>query len=221
MRCMQLIVAFVFVLLAGEGLQAEILITEIMYNPASRENIPAQTEWLEIYNTGKETVSLDGWYLADEDGQTERFPEKLKIKSKEAIVFIPGHQTVDDFRAAWPGKFKVVAIEKWNKGGMKGLANSPSDINEILRLYNATGRVVDEVNYDDTKPWPSDAKQGPSIYLLPNKLGADKNDHGENWARSEAGKHGGRHNKITQDYNKKDTGSPGVVKAKKRKKRKR
>ena len=191
--------------------KSEVIITEIMYNPASKEKAPVQTEWLEIYNTGKKTVRLAGWQLKDEDGQTAKFPKDMKIKPMQAIVIIPGKQTIDDFRKAWGNKIALLSINKWSKGGIGGLANSPSKTNEILTLINSSGVIVDQVNYDDAKPWPRDTKEGPSIYLLPEKLNAKDNDKGKNWSRSVAGKNGAKHNRITADYNKQDTGSPGFV----------
>ncbi|QQE10614.1 lamin tail domain-containing protein [Planctomycetota bacterium] len=193
------------------NLNAEVIFTELMYNPASKEKVPAKTEWLELYNTGTEPVSLAGYYLADEDGKTEAFPEDLEIKPNQAIVFIPGDQTVEKFKEAWKCDAPVIPVKKWNNGGMKGLANNPTDTNEILTLCDSSGQVIDRLNYDDNRPWPSDSKQGPSIYLALDKLSSTENDNGENWHKSKLGTNGAINNKITADYDKTDTGSPGFV----------
>ncbi|WP_432797968.1 lamin tail domain-containing protein [Poriferisphaera sp. WC338] len=190
---------------------AQIVITEIMYNPASKEKMPAQTEWIEIYNSGDEAVNISGWTLSDEDGKTNPVPDGISLAAGEAIVIIPGVQDVADFRAAWGEGFQVISLSGFTKGGMRGLANSPSDTNEILKLQNTGGDVVDEVNFDDVKPWPNDRKQGPSIYLATDKISAEDNDSGENWKRSEVNKDGAINNKITDDYDKTDTGSPGRI----------
>lgn len=208
--------------LAATAVSGQVVISEIMYNPASYEGgvgpdaPPNQTEWVEIYNAGDKEVSLSGWYLSDEDGRTEVLPDSAVIKPGEAVVLIPGVQSVNDFRAAWGGGFKVYPLKGWHEGKnpLSNLANSPSPTNEILTLRNKAEAVVDEVNYDDEGYWPSDSPQGASITLLPNNLHPDRNDAGDSWARSEKGKHGGRHAKKTKEYNSKDVGSPGrVVKA--------
>ena len=35
-----------------------IVISELMYNPASSERLPVQTEWVELYNRGEEAADL-------------------------------------------------------------------------------------------------------------------------------------------------------------------
>ncbi|QDU32609.1 hypothetical protein KS4_06430 [Poriferisphaera corsica] len=197
--------------LIANVIEAEILITEIMYNPASREKVPARTEWLELYNTGDETVPIRGWYLSDEDGKSEPFTQQIEIAPNHAIVLIPDDQQIEEFRKAWPGDFLVMTVKKWNNGGLKGLANNPTETNEILTLHDGSGRIIDRVNYDDNKPWPTDTKQGPSIYLLPDKLSTAENDQGKSWKQSKAGTDGARHNQVTNEYDKQDTGSPGFI----------
>ncbi|XAM00849.1 lamin tail domain-containing protein [Phycisphaeraceae bacterium D3-23] len=204
---------------------AQIIISEIMYNPDSHEGgigdnaPPNQTEWLEIYNTGDEAVSIAGWYLQDEDGQTVGLPTDASIAPGEAIVLIPGTQTDDDFRAAWETDdvkgFQVFALSGWAVGDdpMSNLANGPSATNEVLTLRDAEGEVVDEVNYDDEDAWPTDSPDGSSITLRPDQLDAEANDEGSAWARSAEGELGARQNTKTDDYNGTDTGSPGVVTA--------
>lgn len=197
----------------------EVVISEIMYNPASYEGgigpdaPPNQTEWIEIYNTGDQEVSLSGWYLQDEDGKTEPLPDSAKIGPGEAVVLIPGVQSVGDFRAAWGKGFTVYKLDGWARGDnpLSNLANSPSSKNEILTLRNKAEQVVDEVNYDDQDGWPSDSPQGASIVLQPGKLDSKRNDSGSSWARSEPNKLGADNAKKTKEYSDKDVGSPGKV----------
>ena len=202
---------------------AQVIISEIMYNPDSYEGgvganaPPNQTEWLEIYNTGDEAIAIGGWYLQDEDGRTVALPESATIAPGEAIVLIPGTQTAEHFREAWETEdthgFQVFALAGWAVGDnpMSNLANGPSERNEVLTLRDAEGETIDEVNYDDEGDWPTDSPDGSSITLKPDKLDAEANDNGESWSRSEAGTLGAWQNKKTEDYNGQDTGSPGVV----------
>lgn len=197
----------------------QVIISEIMYNPASYEGgvgkdaPPNQTEWIEIYNAGDEAVSLAGWYLEDGDGQTEGLPESATIEPGEAIVLIPGVQSVTDFREAWGKGFQVFKLDGWAKGDnpLNNLSNSPSEKNEILTIRDSEGKVIDEVNYDDEGDWPTDSPHGPSITLKPDALDAKKNDDGKNWVRSEPDKLGAKNAKKTDEYKAEDIGSPGKV----------
>ena len=192
-----------------------ILITEIMYNPSSSEAPPAKTEWVELFNPGKTPVDLGGWYLADEDGRTAPLPPDSTIDPGEAVVLIPGNQSVEAFRAAWGEGFDVLALEGWDRPGLSGLANQPSDRNEVLTLRRPDDTIVDEVNYDDDEPedsdWPGDWPHGPSIYLLPGQIDPTSNDEGAAWNRSAVEVYGGRAAKATEQYDSRDIGSPGVV----------
>lgn len=215
-----LTLAFATACIAFAGpVSGQVLISEIMYNPDSNEGgvgkdaPPNQTEWIEIYNAGDKEVSLAGWYLADEDGKTKALPDSAKIAPGEAIVLIPGVQSITDFREAWGKGFQAFKLDGWSKGEdpLNNLGNSPSEKNEILTLRDAKHNVVDEVNYDDEGDWPSDKIDGPSITLTPNALDPKKNDDGKNWSRSEDGKLGAKYAKETAEYKATDVGSPGKV----------
>lgn len=203
----------VAVLCAAAGTaSAEIIISEIMYNPASKEDPPAKTEWVELYNTGEEAVDVSGWYLADEDGQTAPLPTGTTLEPKSAIVLIPAECTVEAFRAAWGEAVPAFPVADWNSGkGLSGLGNKPSADNEQLSLRDTGGTVIDAVHYQAEKPWPS--TKGGSIYLQAAALNATMNDDGANWRRSEAEKGGAKHATETDTFSAKDAGSPGTVAA--------
>jgi len=211
--------ALLLAAVVAPAVQGEVIISEIMYNPASKEGgvtpdaPPCETEWVEIYNTGDKAVSLTGYFLQDGDGKTQALPENVSIAPGEAIVLIPGNQSVEDFRAAWGDGFQVFPLEGWSTGkeGLNNLGNSPSEKNEILALCNEKAEVVDEVNFDDEGDWPSDSPDGPSITLKPDALDTAKNDDGKNWARSEPGKLEAHNAKQTPEYKPEDVGSPGKV----------
>ena len=201
------ILAVAAMMFIGSGpVSGQVLISEIMYNPDSYEGGIGkdaelnQTEWVEVYNAGKEAVSLAGYYLQDEDGKTSGLPDSVTIEPGQAIVLIPSTQSVADFQKAWGKGFDIYPLEGWtgNKDSLSNLANSPSSSNEILALCNAKDEVIDEVNYDDEGDWPSDSPDGPSISLNPDALDAK-------------GKHGGKHAEETDEYSKEDVGSPGKV----------
>ncbi len=198
----------------------QVLISEIMYNPASKEGHsgnesspahPTKVEWVELYNAGDEPVDLAGCMLKDEDGQTQAIPQGVTIKPGEAVVLIPGKQTVTGFREAWGNGFTVIPLDGWERPGLSNLANNPSEDNEQLTFCNADGEVLDAVNYDDESPWPSDEPHGPSIVLQPGHFSAEGNDAGDAWASAVEGQLGARFAKRTDDFRDDDLGSPGTV----------
>ena len=192
--------------------QARVIITEIMYNPASNEK-KSETEWVEIANVGTESIEIKDWRLDDEDK-----PEWGKF----SCTLAPGGVAVlvnaaavneEQFRAAWDEmtdsaageslpKYQVIAV-KW-----AGIANSPSADNEVLQLRNDKDEVVCEVKQEGA--WPSCGKpDGPSVALT--DVSATSFNDGKLWVRSGDGQHGARLCRTTDIFGGKDVGSPGFV----------
>lgn len=180
-----------------------IVISEIMYNPASNEGGAASPEWIEIVNTGAGAVDLGGWRFDDEDAANWGAIQAGTILNPNQIgvFFDSAFTTVAQFRIDWavPAGALVVGVS-WGS-----LGNSPAPGNEVLQLIDNLNTVQDTVNYDDTNPWPA-AADGPSIYL--KNLAAD-NSVGSNWGRSAAVNKAVSPTSVT--YSAADIGSPGRV----------
>lgn len=180
-----------------------IVISEIMFNPASDESGAASPEWIEVVNTGTAATDLGGWRFDDEDSSNwGAIPAATILNPNQiAVFFDASFTTAAAFRTAWsvPAGAIVVGISWGN------LANSPSPTNEILQLFDNINVQQDIVNFDDTNPWPSGA-EGPSIYL--KNLAAD-NNAGSNWGRSTAGVKAVAASGTP--YSAADIGSPGRV----------
>ncbi|MFG0282836.1 MAG: lamin tail domain-containing protein [Phycisphaerales bacterium JB039] len=193
---------------------ADVIISEIMYNPDSDESQPNDVEWIELYNNGDSAVDISGWYIQDEDGATDGIRPPAIIAPGEAVVLVPHPMTQDIFYSAWGDGYQVFIITNWAyPADFQGLSNSPAPDNEILKLRDAAGSVMDEVNYDDADPWPRDDPDGPSICLYPDKHDAISNDDGANWRLSADGVAGGRIVIPGFEFTGFDVGSPGVVEA--------
>lgn len=180
-----------------------VVITELMYNPASDEASPGIAEWIEIVNTGAGTVDLGGWLFDDEDATNwGAVPAGTLLAPGQVAVFFDAAFTTEAiFRSEWsiPAAALVVGIS-WGS-----LSNDPSPTNEILELRDSGSMLVDTVNYDDTSPWPSAGGGGPSIYLVQPSL---DNNAGGNWARSTLGvRNAASPSGLT--YNTADVGTPG------------
>ena len=145
--------AFTFV-----GLNAQLVISEIMYNPP--ESGTDSLEFIEIYNAGS-AVNLEGYYFSQ--GVTYTFPSHMLMSGEYVVV------AVDSL--AMLNNFGVTAFQ-WTSGGLSNggediIINDPSDV------------MVDIVDYDDANGWPL-APDGDGSSLVLCDLGADNNDPA-NW----------------------------------------
>ena len=158
---------------AGGG-TPNVVISEIMYNPASSEPLG---EWVEIVNTGSAPVSISGWMLDDEDtsGWGAIPSGTLGIGTTDRIAIIHNDAVSSaTFIAEWgvPAGVTVVGVP-W-----ASLAQGASATNEVLQLLDGSSALIDEANYENgTNGWPGDNGTA-SIYLT--DLAAD-NDVGANW----------------------------------------
>ncbi|MGB0716613.1 MAG: lamin tail domain-containing protein [Phycisphaerae bacterium] len=190
--------------------QTDVVITEIMFNPASQEGTPVLTEWIEVSNRSLSTANVAGWTIADEDGQSDPIGGAPVIAGLQTAVLIPAETSVADFQAAWGTGFQIIQVSGW--GNLLGLANDPSPSNEILSIRDASGLAVDVVNFDDELDWPEDTELGgPSLRLSCNAYDCQLNDNGGDWEFSALGLNGGFNNVVTSVFDGLDTGSPGVV----------
>lgn len=200
-----------FIAAAAQG-QGRVVITEIMYNPASMERA-GETEWVEIANLGDQPVEIVDWRLDDED-RTDWGAFSCTLKPGEVAVLINAAAvTVEEFRAAWDEpasggqsgegpSYQVIAVQ-WG-----GLGNLPGPDNEVLQLLNQNDEVICEVKQEGE--WPSCRDpDGPSVYLL--DLSTMNLSDGMLWRRSELGIDNARSPRATPIFSTNDIGSPGVL----------
>ncbi len=97
-----------------------IMISEFLPNPAGSD----KEEWIELYNSGSEVVSLAGWKLDDSDGGSKpfTFPDGTEIKAAEYQI--------------------------WSKAATKLSLNNSDD---SVRLLAPDGQVITDVDYKETK----------------------------------------------------------------------
>jgi predicted extracellular nuclease len=163
-----------------------LVISEIMYNPASAED---DWEWVEIYNAGSTAVDLAG-YVIDDINSVAHGSANIASGSVDpgqtAVLYNADDITAADFIAAWGSDVNLVAVSHWsamglnNSGDRVGLWDSFASYSGDHATHANT--IVD-VDFDDSSPWPVDDGSA-SIYLT--DLAADAND-GNNWALSTVG----------------------------------
>jgi len=129
----------------------EILITEIMADPAPAQHLP-ESEWIEIKNTGKRIVSLRGWKLKDANTVSEIFPDLLLFPDSILITC---------------NKSDEPLLREF--GSVVGLSGFPSLNNEsdTLHIIDEDGQTIHIVPYE--KSWyknPIKAEGGWSLEMI-------------------------------------------------------
>jgi hypothetical protein len=143
---------------------SQIVINEIQYHPASDDH---GEEYVELYNPGASTVDLSGWEFSD--GIDYTFPGGITIPPGGYVVV--GHDP-----ATVQAVYGISGVLGPFEGGR--LANE----GERVAIENAGGALVDEVTYDDHRPWPEAPDgDGPSLELISP---AFDNDSSCSWGAS-------------------------------------
>lgn len=133
---------------------ADLVITEIMYNPP--EDGLDSLEFLEILNTGSVDIALKDYSL---EGVTYTFPE-FTLGAGEYVM-------VSGDSVAFTNNYGQAAFQ-WTGGSL-------SNGGETIRLLDASGAVVDSVDYDDGNGWPT-SPDGDGASLVLCDVTADNND---------------------------------------------
>ena len=174
---------------AAQSAAPNIVINEIMYQPAG----PLNTEFIELTNPTSESVDLSGWTI---DGIDLTIQGGTVLLPGASIVFVANDA---EFRQAY-GSTRFVGGEYSGKLKNEG---------ETITLYQGV-RVVDQVAYSPTAPWPTAAAGGgPSL-----ELGAPNLDNSiptNWWATSSSGGSPGQTNVIEIPPDTTPPGAPGTL----------
>ena len=117
-----------------------IVINEINYRSSAIFN---PEDWLELYNTSSEDVEIGLWSFIDDNNNVFIFPENLKIESGKYLVLCKNYQMFSQF---FPSVLNVI--------GEFGFGLSGDG--ELLRLFDSNNQLVDQVEYNDISPWPTE-----------------------------------------------------------------
>src|SRR6478752_2781752 len=170
--------------LAGHTLRAEVMLSEIMYNP---QNGGANRDWVELYNSGSSAVNLSGWQfgLPTNNSWTAALPSGTSIGAGQALVLTPSSATLD---SDWGSGINRIQVSNF-----PALTSDPNNnvAAATLAIRNASSVIQDQVTYKDGAGWPTtNGNDGNSIYLLPQALSSSANDSGANWKPSSRGVYG-------------------------------
>ncbi len=118
--------------------ETEIVINELMVEPPAGHR---DGEFIELYNKGDSSVDMSGWRVTE--GVSFRFPEGTMIAPGEYVVIAANQRFTG---AAFP-EARIIGQYEGN------LSNN----NELLRIEDAWGNLVDEVHYHTGGDWPEKA----------------------------------------------------------------
>jgi len=145
----------------------QVHINEVNYNSHSGFNT---LDWIEVYNPGSEPVDLSGWvFKGDQYGDEYRFPDHLILESDDYLVIA---ENIDSLKLRHSNLHNLVGNFRF------GLKRD----GELIRLYDASYRLVHSLHYRSEDPWPEgpDGK-GATLELYPGET--DNSDY-RNWHAS-------------------------------------
>ena len=143
-----------------------VVINEVNYHPVAAGDV----EWLELRNLQGVDMNLSNWSLAG--GISFNFPAALTVPGGGYIIL-----------ASAAGKFP---------GALGPFTGSLNNSGDTIRLLNQNGRIMDELNYQDSGDWPT-GPDGTGVTLSRRKASAG--DAPGRWTSShEIGGTPGRHN---------------------------
>src|SRR3954462_3249097 len=174
----------VLLTLACTQSQAEVILSEIMYDP---QNADTNREWVELFDTGTSAVILSGWQfgLPSNNLWTTALPASASIGAGQALVLTPSMATLD---SDWGSGINRIQVSNF-----PSLTNDPnsSAAAATLAIRNASSVIQDQITYKDGAGWPTtNGNDGNSIYVLPQDLTSSLNDSGANWKPSSQGVYG-------------------------------
>ncbi|MFJ8719677.1 lamin tail domain-containing protein [Streptomyces violaceus] len=73
--------------------RSKVKISDVQYDSPGRDdrsNRSLNREWVEVTNTGRRAVNLDGWTLKDEDGRTYTF-DHYRLEGRATVRVHTGH----------------------------------------------------------------------------------------------------------------------------------
>src|SRR5262245_6868221 len=101
----------------GVAIRAEVVISEIMYDP---QNADANREWVELFNTGTSAVNIGGWQFGvpSLNDWGNAVPVNTMLNAGQALVLTPSAATLD---GDWGS-----GINRLQIGNFPSLTNDPN-----------------------------------------------------------------------------------------------
>lgn len=169
-------------ILTGPVDYGDLLITEIMYNPAALSD--SDGEWIEIYNNSARPVNLQNLVVARDDANSHSITDSIELSPGTFFVLMRADSA-------------TMAARSYIYGSDISLSNTGA----VLSIYNegsetGPGSLIFSVDYG-AAGFPDGS--GASISLNPDKMNASDALSGTSWCTS------------TSPFTTGDLGTPGVA----------
>ncbi len=151
---------------ADKLLPGDVIINEILYNPLAdnEDNLPDQSEYIELYNRSEKAVSLEGVFIhdaPDEEGEIRAIiPVSTRFKwiAPNKFVLMNAEDEASDFEDSKTARFfdlEGTDEQSILRADRSSLSLASSD--DAVFLADSTGATIDSVYFDES--W-----QNPNIF---------------------------------------------------------
>jgi hypothetical protein len=154
-------------LCAEELVAGDVVITELMHNPAAGND--EEAEWFEVYNASGQSINLKGLIVGDDGDETTTL-------RTGAVIGIGGY-AVFGVGAMEGWAYTDFEPDGWYSYGYVGMSND----GDALHVSNASGILDSSANYSD-----SVGAEGVSWQLDSGVLDSSGNDDASQWCDSTA-----------------------------------
>lgn len=146
--------------------QGEVIINEILYNPLadSDDNLPDQSEYVELYNRTDKAISLEGLFIhdaPDEDGEIRSIiPVSTQyswIAPGEYVLINAEDETTSFSESKTARFFEMEGVDEQSIIRIDRSSLSLASSGDAIFLADSSGLVIDSVFYDEG--W-----QNPNIF---------------------------------------------------------
>gem|GEM_PF-2503315 len=147
----------------GGSFLPQLVISEIMFNPASPED---NWEWIEIYNAGATSVDLSGFVIDDINASAHTSANIASgsiAPGQSAVLYNADDILAADFEAAWGAGINLVGVTNW---GAMALNNGGDTLALWTDFASYSGDHAAHANALVSVAYPGDLDDGfGSIYL--------------------------------------------------------
>jgi hypothetical protein len=146
--------------------QGEIIINEILYNPLadSEDNLPDQTEYIELYNPSEKAISLEGLFLHDAPDESNEvrsiYPVSTEFKwlAPNSYLLIYSDDASENFSHSDVAKyFELEDVSESEVIHVGRTSLSLASTGDAIFLSDSSGATIDSVYYDES--W-----QNPNVF---------------------------------------------------------
>ncbi|MBO6795079.1 MAG: lamin tail domain-containing protein [Balneolaceae bacterium] len=144
----------------------DIIINEILYNPMAdnEDNLPDQSEYIELYNRSEKAVSLEGVFIhdaPDEEGEIRAIiPVSTRFKwiAPNEFVLLNAEDEASDFSESKTARFfDLQGVDEQSILLIDRSSLSLASSDDAVFLADSTGATIDSVYFDES--W-----QNPNIF---------------------------------------------------------